>query len=163
MIIFMYVGAGLWLSSYVYIAFFGMVSEYTGMMYRVKYLESVLKQDISWFENNDVQSLSSKISKEASAVQAATGEKLASIIFAGSMLVVGTFIGFILGWKFAFIVLGLTPIILVSGFILVTLLQFGHKTQERAFKKSSTLAEQALSSIKIVAAFGQENKEEERF
>lgn len=31
------------------------------------------------------------------------------------------------------------------------------------FKKSSTLAEQALSSIKIVQAFGQESKEDERF
>ena len=35
--------------------------------------------------------------------------------------------------------------------------------QEKAFKKSSTLAEQALQSIKIIAAFGQEAKEEDRF
>ncbi len=58
-----------------------MVSEYTGMIFRVKYLESVLKQDITWFEDNDPQYLAAKISKEASAIQVACGEKSANILF----------------------------------------------------------------------------------
>jgi ATP-binding cassette subfamily B (MDR/TAP) protein 1 len=80
-----------------------MVSEYTGMIFRVKYLESVLQQDISWFEDNDPQSLASKISKEATAIQIATGEKMANIFFALTMCVAGVGIAFILGWKFTLI------------------------------------------------------------
>ena len=98
-----YIGLGLWFFSYLYLSFFGMVSENTGVTFRIKYLESVLKQDISWFEDNDPQSLASKISKEASAIQAATGEKAATIFFAFTMLLAGTGISFILGWKFAFV------------------------------------------------------------
>lgn len=44
--VFIYLGLGIWLASYLYLAFFGMVAEYTGMIFRVKYLESVLRQDI---------------------------------------------------------------------------------------------------------------------
>jgi ABC-type multidrug transport system fused ATPase/permease subunit len=66
-----------------------MVSEFTGMIFRVKYLESVLQQDISWFEDNDPQSLASKISKEATAIQIATGEKMANIFFSFTMAISG--------------------------------------------------------------------------
>lgn len=78
-----------------------MVSEYTGMIFRIKYLEAVLRQDISWFEDNDPQSLASKISKEALAIQAATGEKAANIIMALTMSFAGFIIAFVIGWKFA--------------------------------------------------------------
>lgn len=140
-----------------------MVSEYTGMIFRVKYLESVLKQDISWFEDNDPQSLGSKISKESSAIQLATGEKAANIIMALSMSISGFIIAFTIGWKFSLLCLAFIPFMIIINSFLVYVLSLGYKRTERAFKKSSTYAEQALSNIKIVAAFGQENKEEERF
>jgi ABC-type multidrug transport system fused ATPase/permease subunit len=140
-----------------------MVSEYTGMIFRVKYLESVLQQDISWFEENDPQSLASKISKEATAIQIATGEKMANIFFALTMCVAGVWISFILGWKFALVWAGIMPFLSVIMTFLIWVLQLGYKAAEKAFKESSTKAEQALTSIKVVAAFGQEAKEEERF
>lgn len=140
-----------------------MVAEYTGMIYRVKYLESVLLQDISWFEDNDPQSLASKISREATAIQIATGEKMANIFFALTMCVAGVAISFILGWKFAFVWAGIMPFLSVVIYFLIWVLQVGYKANEKAFKASSTKAEQALTSIKVVAAFGQESKEEERF
>jgi len=140
-----------------------MVSEYTGMIFRVKYVESVLRQDISWFEDNDPQSLASKISKEASAIQVATGEKAANIFFAFTMLIAGAVISFTLGWKFALVTLALFPLLFLVMSFMMVVLQMGFKKQEKAFKKSSTLAEQALNSIKIVQAYGQESKEDERF
>lgn len=124
-----YIGIGLWISSYLYLAFFGMVSEYTGMIYRVKYLEAVLKQDISWFEANDPQSLSSKISKEASAIQTATGEKAANIFFAFTMLIAGACISFMMGWKFALITVGLFPFLFLVLSFMMVILQMGFKVR----------------------------------
>lgn len=46
---------------------------------------------------------------------------------------------------------------------LVWTLSVGYKKGEAAFKKSSSIAEQALTSIKVVVAYGQEEKEGERF
>ena len=104
-----------------------MVSENTGVTFRIKYLESVLKQDISWFEDNDPQSLASKISKEASAIQAATGEKAATIFFAFTMLLAGTGISFILGWKFAFVCVATFPILFLVTSFLIFVLKMGYK------------------------------------
>ena len=62
-------------------AFFGMVSEFTGVTLKAKYLESVLKQDVEWFETNNPEFLNSKINLETSAIQTATGERTASFFF----------------------------------------------------------------------------------
>lgn len=131
---FIYIGFFLWLFSYLYLAFFGMVSEYTGMIFRIKYLESVLRQDISWFEDNDPQSLASKISKEASAIQIATGEKSANIFFSFTMLAAGAGIAFILGWKFALVSLGVFPIMFLVISFLIVVLQMGFKVKFSNFK-----------------------------
>jgi ABC-type multidrug transport system fused ATPase/permease subunit len=55
------------------------------------------------------------------------------------------------------------PFMSILMVFLIWVLQLGYKAAEKAFKESSIKAEQALSSIKVVAAFGQEAKEEERF
>lgn len=106
-----------------------MVSEYTGMIFRVKYVESVLRQDISWFEDNDPQSLASKISKEASAIQVATGEKAANIFFAFTMLIAGAAISFMLGWKFALVTLALFPLLFLVMSFMMAVLQMGFKVK----------------------------------
>ena len=153
----------MWVVSYLYLALWGMVSEYTGMIYRLKYLESVLKQDIQWFEENDPQSLAAKISQESTAIQVATGEKIANIIMSLSMTSAGFVFAFYIGWKFTLVTLVTIPIIFGIIVFLVIILQIGYKKGEAAFKASSTKAEQALTSIKVVTAFGQEKKEEKRF
>ena len=153
----------MWVASYAYLALWGMVSEYTGMIYRVKYLESVLKQDIQWFEENDPQYLSSKISKESTAIQVAAGEKIATIIMSLSMFGGGVVFSFFVGWKFTLVALVSIPVLFGIVAFLVIILQIGYKKGEAAFKASSTKAEQALTSIKVVVAFGQENKEDKRF
>jgi len=111
-----------------------MVAENTGTTFRIKYLESVLRQDISWFEDNDPQSLASKISKEATAIQTATGEKLANIFFAFTMLFAGARISFYLGWKFALVCLGVFPLLFLVISFLIFVLQMGFKVRHLALE-----------------------------
>lgn len=159
----MYIGLGLWVVCYLYLAFWGMVSEYTGAIFRIKYLSAVLRQDVTWFDQNDAQSLPSKISKESTAIQVATGEKFANILMAFSMSLSGYVIGFTLGWKYALAALASFPLTGLIIFMFILVLQWSYKAGQEAFKMSSTYAEQALNAIKVVVAFGQERKEIERF
>ena len=122
-----------------------------------------MNQEIAWFEDNDPQSLPSKVNKEITAIQAASGEKLATIIMALTMTVTGFVISFTIGWSFSLVWLGLFPFFMLAIMFLVWVLQVGYKKGEAAFKKSSSVAEQALSSIKVVVAYGQEVSEGERF
>ena len=126
---FVYIGLALWFFSYLYLAFFGMVSEYTGTIFRIKYLTSVLRQDISWFEDNDPQSLASKINKESLAIQVATGEKAAGIIFSFTMLFAGVGIAFALGWKFTMALIAILPFFIGIILFLVIVLQMGFKVR----------------------------------
>lgn len=112
-----------------------------------------MKQDISWFEENNPQGLTTKINKEASAIAAATGEKAANIIMATTMSISGIVIAMIVGWKFCLVCLGVFPFIMLAIMFLVWVQTKGYKKGEAAFHNSSIVADQALASIKIVAAY----------
>ena len=103
------------------------------------------------------------MNKEITAIQAAAGEKMATIIMALTMTLTGFIISFSIGWSFSLVCCGLFPFFVLVIMFLVWTLSVGYKKGEAAFKKSSSIAEQALSSIKIVVAYGQEVKEGERF
>ena len=112
-----------WLFSYGFTAFFGMASEYTGVTFRIKYFESVLKQDITWFEDNDPQFLATKINKEANEIQSATSEKAANIIFGLTILFSGIIISFILSWKFTLVCCCIFPALYINMRVLVKTFQ----------------------------------------
>ena len=110
-----------------------MVSEYTGGIFRVKYLSAVLRQDVSWFDQNDAQSLPSKISKESTAIQIATGEKFANILMGFSMSLSGYIIGFTLGWEYALASLASFPLTGLIIFVFILILQWSYKAGQEAF------------------------------
>ena len=122
-----------------------------------------MKQETAWFDSNNFQELPTKISSETEAIQKATGETFSmtiNAIFAG---VAGFVIAFIIGWKLAFILLGLFPIILCAVLALIKSMQNGFKDQAAAYSRSGAYAEQALNSIKVVSAFGQEETEKNNY
>ena len=79
------------------------------------------------------------------------------------MLFGGFFFAFIMGWKFAFVCLGIIPLIFVSMSILQIVQKCAYRSKSKAFKESSGLAEQAFTAIKVIASLGQEEKEIARF
>ena len=66
--IFAIVSVAIWVITYVYFAFFAIISENTGFEFRSHYLHAILKQEIEWFDSQNPQELPSRISKECMSI-----------------------------------------------------------------------------------------------
>lgn len=52
-LVFVFLGIGVFITSYVYFSSMLIFSEKNGLKFRIKYLEAVLNQDATWFEENN--------------------------------------------------------------------------------------------------------------
>jgi ATP-binding cassette subfamily B (MDR/TAP) protein 1 len=76
-----------------------------------------------------------------------------------AMCVAGLFVGFYKGWTLAFAMLGIAPIMLIGMGIFSSVMMKRASVTMRAYGQSAGYAEQALSAIRIVVSFGQEELE----
>ena len=67
-LIFTLVGFAVWLFSYFLYSFLLLFSERVVKKIRVKYLESILKQDSAWFDTINPSELSARLAKESGAI-----------------------------------------------------------------------------------------------
>lgn len=126
-------------------------------------MRGILRQEPAWFDSFDILELPSRVSKECTAIHAATGEKFALIFQGLAMSAAGFAVAFLIGWKFALICLALFPVLTLGIVVMGVLMKTGFAQQMKAFNKAGAYAEQAFNLIKIVVAFGQEHAEEANF
>jgi ATP-binding cassette subfamily B (MDR/TAP) protein 1 len=109
--IFFYVGIGALASSWIAFACWTMLSERMGVKCRKAYMNSLLRQDVGWFDMNNQFELSSKFSADSLAYTKATGEKIGSMFNIFAMFVCGLAIALSVRWTYALVILASLPII----------------------------------------------------
>ena len=130
---------------------------------KIAYLEAILRQECAWFDMLNYAELSARLSKETLAIQRAIGEKYSQILFTIAMSISGLTLGFTKGWLLAFAMLGIAPIMMVGIMVFTGFMGSKVQKQIKAYGQSAGYAEQALSSIRVVVAFGQEMTEKTNY
>ena len=125
---------------------------------RLRYscFESIIGQDIEFFDkaDNSTGSLTAKLAKDAALIQGATGVRLKSVFEAISGMVVGLFIAFYFGWQLALLILAAVPFIVFSGGIQAKIAT-GYQVQDSSnTQKGGKLVVESISNIRTVHAFG---------
>jgi ABC-type multidrug transport system fused ATPase/permease subunit len=67
-LVYLGIGVFLWVFHLVFQTIFGIAAEHVGKMFRVRYLESILNQEVSWFDMQNIQALPGEVSKQCHAV-----------------------------------------------------------------------------------------------
>lgn len=133
--------------------------------YEVKwrYMKALLSQDEEWYDQINCNELPSEINSNVAEIRGAIGKIIVwwlySVGHAVGSIIVSFYWGVVLSVPMMIIWI---YIIIVGGFQGYTLTQ-GEVKDEQTFQQSGSEAEQALNSIKVVKAFGQENYEVQRF
>ncbi|KAK3543254.1 hypothetical protein QTP70_014083 [Hemibagrus guttatus] len=93
----------------------------------------------------------------------AMADQVAIFIERISTFIFGFLVGFIGGWKLTLVVIAVSPLIgLAAGLMAMAVSRLtGHELQ--AYAKAGAIADEVLSAIRTVAAFGGEDKETERY
>ncbi|KAI8515408.1 Multidrug resistance protein 1 [Branchiostoma belcheri] len=76
---------------------------------------------------------------------------------------VGFVIGFIYGWKMALVIIAVSPLLGIVAFLMTKMASAFTEDEQAAYAKAGGVAEEVLSSMRTVAAFGGEKKEEKRY
>ncbi|DAZ96538.1 TPA: hypothetical protein N0F65_011215 [Lagenidium giganteum] len=139
---------------------FGVVSHRLVAKMRLKTLESVLRQDIGWFDlpENSSGSLISRLTADSAALHAVTAGTLNQMLTYLSTIGVGYILGFAYSWEFALVLLAILPLMLFPAFATAQQLSgtSNNKSANDADQMASSLLAEAITSMRTVASYGME-------
>lgn len=144
---------------------FGLVSEHLIMRTRDISLRTVLRQDMEWFlqPGRSVSALTSVISMDAGHLSGLSGVIIGTIVSALVSVIGGAILGLIVAWRIAIVLLATAPVVILAGFFRLRVLAKVEEKNQEAYVEAASLATEACSNIRTVAALSLEDSISERF
>lgn len=131
--------------------------------FRMQYLNSLLSQEMEFFDNAEPGSLTLMMSDSAMAIQAGLSDKLAQAIQGFFQFLFGFAIAFYFGPILSLVLLGFVPFM---GIIMSLLFAWGSEDGlfgKEAYEQASEIANEAISNIRTVVALNAEPKMSRRY
>uniref|UniRef100_A0A8C4V9Z7 Bile salt export pump n=1 Tax=Falco tinnunculus TaxID=100819 RepID=A0A8C4V9Z7_FALTI len=125
---------------------------------RKAYFRKVMRMDIGWFDCTSVGELNTRISDDVNKINEAIADQVAIFIQRLTTFVCGFLLGFVSGWKLTLVIIAVSPLLGVGAAVAKLT-----GRELKAYAKAGAVADEVLSSIRTVAAFGGEKKEAERY
>ncbi|KAM9710017.1 bile salt export pump [Menidia menidia] len=130
---------------------------------RKTYFRKVMRMEIGWFDCNSVGELNTRISDDINKINNAIADQVSIFIERISTFIFGFMVGFIGGWKLTLVVIAVSPLIgLAAGLMAMAVARLTGR-ELKAYAKAGAVADEVLSAIRTVAAFGGAEKEAERY
>lgn len=129
---------------------------------RLKFFQSVMSQDIQWFDKNKAGTLTTNLSDGIDRIKDGIGDKTGILITYFVQFVGGMIVAFTFSWKLSLVMLGILPfMVLVFGTMGVVSKIFIKREQESNVNAGG-VAEEVLNGIRTVMAFNAQEKETNR-
>ncbi|KAK8045809.1 hypothetical protein PG996_013873 [Apiospora saccharicola] len=125
---------------------------------RLAYLKALLSQRVSLLDTQPPGQIAAIITTTANTLQSGISDKLAAILQSTSLMVSAAIIAFLHSWKLTLVTWSGLLLITMCYCVTVPLITRNMKQVEDANIKASATANEALSSIRMIAACGAESK-----
>uniref|UniRef100_A0A803W6X5 Bile salt export pump n=1 Tax=Ficedula albicollis TaxID=59894 RepID=A0A803W6X5_FICAL len=130
---------------------------------RKAYFRKIMRMDIGWFDCTSVGELNTRISDDVNKINEAIADQVAIFIQRITTFVCGFLLGFVSGWKLTLVIIAVSPLLGVGAALYGLAVAKLTGRELKAYAKAGAVADEVLSSIRTVAAFGGEKKEVERY
>ncbi|KAG9340851.1 hypothetical protein JZ751_020044, partial [Albula glossodonta] len=130
---------------------------------RMTYFRKVMRMEIGWFDCNSVGELNTRMSDDINKINDAIADQVGIFIQRFMTFVCGFLLGFVSGWKLTLVMIAASPLIGVGAALMALFVAKLTGRELLAYAKAGAVADEVLSSIRTVAAFGGERKEVERY
>lgn len=160
---FLILGAVAFVTSFVQVRFSLIFAQRVGSRLRSLYFNSLMRQDASWYDQNDGGELTARVAGDVSLVQAGIGEKLASTVQFTVMFITGFIIAFVYGWKLTLVILAIAPLLAIAGALFGKLSAESTSTSQGAYGAAGAIASEVISLIKTVTAYNGQESEAQRY
>ncbi|XP_032412382.1 bile salt export pump isoform X2 [Xiphophorus hellerii] len=127
------------------------------------YFSKVMRMEIGWFDCTSVGELNTRMSDDINKINDAIADQVAIFVQRFTTFVCGFSIGFVKGWKLTLVIIAASPLIGVGAGLMALFVAKLTGMELQAYAKAGAVADEVLSSIRTVAAFGGEKKEVDRY
>ncbi|XP_011799556.1 PREDICTED: ATP-binding cassette sub-family B member 5 [Colobus angolensis palliatus] len=160
-----YVGIGVaaLIFGYIQICFWIITAARQTKRIRKQFFHSVLAQDVGWFDSCDIGELNTRMTDDIDKISDGIGDKIALLFQNMSTFSIGLAVGLVKGWKLTLVTLSTSPLIMASAAACSRMVISLTSKELSAYSKAGAVAEEVLSSIRTVVAFGTQEKELQRY
>ncbi|CAH0547999.1 unnamed protein product [Brassicogethes aeneus] len=157
------IGLGTFVFTYLATEIFNYAALKSIIRIRSTYFKKVLNQDVSWYDVNQTGDFASRMSEDLLKLEDGIGEKVPNFLNSQFIFISSLILAMVKGWELALICLTSLPLsVFAIGIIFFFTSRFGKKELE-AYGSASAIAEEVLTSIRTVVAFGGQHKEMQRY
>jgi ATP-binding cassette subfamily B protein len=144
-----------------------MLGSYTGerllLNFRAQIFRHVQRLSLSYHDTQGTADSNYRIHWDAGAIQWVAVFGLPPFFSAALMLVGMIYITAQINWDLALVALGVIPVLYLITFVSSRRLRRGWETAKNLESTAYTVVQEVLTGLRVVKAFGQEEREEERF
>ncbi|KAK2024115.1 ABC transporter [Colletotrichum zoysiae] len=139
---------------------FGVVAEKLLYSVRVLSFRSLIDQDVQWHQSDGrtASGLLSIITKDTASIGGFSGSTVGTVFGICVNVVAAVILSHIIAWKIAVVCLVTIPLLLGSGFMQLRMLARYEERHAAAFSTATSVATEAVQSIKTVAALSLESQ-----
>jgi ATP-binding cassette subfamily B (MDR/TAP) protein 1 len=159
---FMVVALGSLLFNTFQYALFNHVGERFTFTIRNRYFRRLLYKDMEYFdqEENQPGSISSRLALDCKSINSLISTYIGAIFQSLSSLLIGIIIAFAFSWRITLVMIGITPILILSGVVRSKIM---HATGKKEKLEGSDLLPETLNNMKVVRSLNAEAQIYERF
>ncbi|XP_053452714.1 bile salt export pump isoform X2 [Nycticebus coucang] len=151
------------ISGYIQICFWVIAAARQIQNMRKIYFRRIMRMEIGWFDCNSVGELNTRFSDDINKVNDAIAEQVAIFIQRMTTTICGFLFGFYKGWKLTLVIISVSPLIGIGAAIIGLSVSKFTDYELKAYAKAGSVADEVISSMRTVAAFGGEEREVKRY
>ncbi|KAK9760001.1 hypothetical protein K7432_016415 [Basidiobolus ranarum] len=156
---FIIIGVAMFILSYGQTSLWIITGERQCLRIRQFYYAAILRQEISWFDFVSSGDLTSRISGDVTVIQEGISQKVGLFVQHLVTFIGGFVLAFVKGWKMALVLLAALPLLAAVGALMARFVTTNTSNGQGAYASAGGVAEEVLSSIKTVSAFGGQKRE----
>jgi ATP-binding cassette, subfamily B (MDR/TAP), member 1 len=160
---FLVLGGVAFVMSFIQVRFQMVVATRTSIRIRKLYFRSLMRQNSEWYDGENTGELTSRVASDVDLIHAGIGEKFGAAVQFLSTSVVGILISFIYSWKLTLVILSITPLLAACGAVFAKLTADTTGEGQGAYGAAGGIANEGLSLIRTVHAFGGQEEEAKRY
>lgn len=152
-----------WVFGWMQVTFWVLQASRQRKVIRSEFFKSILRQNIGFYDINQTGELTTRLADDTEKIYQGMNDKVSQVIMNVSRTIAGLVIAFVYSWKLALVILACTPLLGASTVVMFKITAAFTEKELNAYAKAGNIAEEVISSMRTVAAFGGQFKEIERY
>ncbi|KND00616.1 uncharacterized protein SPPG_03744 [Spizellomyces punctatus DAOM BR117] len=160
---FVILAASLFALAYAQMCFWMWAGENQAKRIRELYFKSILRQNVGWFDATSTGELTTRMTADTGMIQEGISEKVGMIIQFVTTFIAGFIIAFIKGWRLALVLTACFPLLAGAAALMSIMVAASSDKGNDAYASAGGIAQQVLSGMRTVVAFGGEHRATKRY